>query len=83
MCRLWSEEKSDESVPKASKLSHDQWKHRTIEQGVLLVTKHNAEVNASFIVAFASSHSSVIPEQRWRELLRALELGVDTNDHNS
>ena len=70
---------SDESVPKASKLSHDQWKHQTIGQGVLLVTEHNAEVNAGFIVAFASSHSSVIPEQRWRELLQALELGVDTD----
>ena len=67
---------SDESVPKASK---HQWKHQTIGQGVLLVTEHNAEVNAGFIVAFASLHGSVIPEQRWRELLRALELGVDTD----
>ncbi len=64
---------SEGSVSKASKLSHDQWKHQTVGQGVLLVTEHNAEVNAGFIVAFASSHQSVISEQRWRELLRSLE----------
>ena len=55
---------SDESVPKASKLSHDQWKHQTVGQGVLLVTERNAEVNAGFIAGFASSQNSVIPEQR-------------------
>ena len=70
---------SDESVPKASKLSHDQWKHQTIGQGILLVTEHNAEVNAGFIVAFASSHTSVISEQRWRDLLRALDQGAGTD----
>ena len=70
---------SDESVPKASKLSHDQWKHQTIGQGILLVTEHNAEVNAGFIVAFASSHISVISEQRWRDLLRALDQGAGTD----
>ena len=62
---------SSESVPKASKLSHGKWKHQVIGQGVLLVTEHNAEVNAGFIVAFASSHSSVVPK-----LLQAIELGV-------
>ena len=67
---------SNESVPKASKLSHGKWKHQVIGQGVLLVTEHNAEVNAGFIVAFASSHSSVVPEMRWRKLLQAIELGV-------
>ena len=65
-----------ESVPKASKLSHGKWKHQVIGQGVLLVTEHNAEVNAGFIVAFASSQSSVVPEMRWRKLLQAIELGV-------
>ena len=70
---------SDESVPKASELSHDQWKHQTIGQGILLVTEQNAEVNAGFIVAFASSHTSVISEQRWRDLLRALDQGVNTD----
>ena len=54
---------SSESVPKASKLSHGKWKHQVIGQGVLLVTEHNAEVNAGFIVAFASSHSSVAMEK--------------------
>ena len=67
---------SSESVPKASKLSHGKWKHQVIGQGVLLVTEHNAEVNAGSIVAFASSHSSVVPEMRWRKLLQAIELGV-------
>ena len=59
-----------ESVPKASKLSHDhdRWQHQIIGQGVLLVTEHNAEVNAGFIVAFASSHKSAIAEDRWRQI---------------
>ena len=67
---------SSESVPKASKLSHGKWKHQVIGQGVSLVTEHNAEINAGFIVAFASSHSSVVPEMRWRKLLQAIELDV-------
>ena len=70
---------SDESVPKASKLSHNQWKHQTIGQGILLVTEHNAEINAGFIVAFASSHTSVVSEQRWRDLLRALDQDVNND----
>ena len=45
----------------------------------MLVTEHNAEVNAGFIVAFASSHTSVISEQRWRDLLRALDQGAGTD----
>ena len=69
---------SDESVPKASKLSHNQWKHQTIGQGILLATEQNAEVNAGFIVAFASSHTSVISEQQWN-LLRALDQDVNTD----
>ena len=60
---------TSESVPKASKLS----------QGVLLVTEHNAEVNAGFIVAFASSHSSAVPEIRWRKILQAMEMDMDTD----
>ena len=70
---------TSESVPKASKLSHDRWKHQVIGQGVLLVTEHNAEVNAGFIVAFASSHSSVVPEMRWRKILQAMEMDVETD----
>ena len=58
---------TSESVPKASKLSHDRWQHQIIGQGVLLVTEHNAEVNAGFIVAFASSHKSAVAEDRWRQ----------------
>ena len=57
-----------ESVPKASKLSHDRWQHQILGQGVLLVTEHNAEVNAGFIVAFASSHKSAVAEDRWRQI---------------
>ena len=67
---------SSESVPKASKLSHGKWKHQVIGQGILLVTEHNAEVNAGFIVAFGASHNSVVPEIRWRKLLQAIELGL-------
>ena len=43
------------------------------------MTEQNAEVNAGFIVAFASSHTSVISEQRWRDLLRALDQGENTD----
>ena len=70
---------TSESVPKASKLSHDRWKHQVIGQGVLLVTEHNAEVNAGFIVAFASLHSSAVPEIRWRKILQAMEMDMDTD----
>ena len=59
---------TSESVSKASKLSHDRWQHQIIGQGVLLVTEHNAEVNAGFIVAFASSHKSAVTEDRWRRI---------------
>ena len=59
---------TSESVPKASKLSHDRWQLQIIGQGVLLVTEHNAEVNAGFIVAFASSHKSAVAEDRWRRI---------------
>ena len=59
---------TSESVPKASKLSHDRWQHQI---RVLLVTEHNAEVNAGFIVAFASSHRSAVTENRWRKISEA------------
>ena len=32
------------------------------------MTEHNAEVNAGFIVAFASSHRSAVAENRWRQI---------------
>ena len=60
--------KTSESASKASKLSHNRWHHQIIGQGVLLVTEHNAEVNAGFIVAFASSHKSVLTEDEWRRI---------------
>ena len=31
----------------------------------MLVTEHNAEINAGFIVAFASSHRAAVQEDRW------------------
>ena len=57
---------SEESAPKASRLSRDRWHHQVLGQGVLLVTEHNAEINAGFIVAFASSHKTSVQEDRWR-----------------
>ena len=57
---------SEESAPKASKLSRDRWHHQVIGQGALLVTHRNAEINAGFIVAFASSHTTSVKEDRWR-----------------
>ena len=62
---------TSESVSKASKLSHNRWHHQVIGQGVLLVTEHNAEVNAGFIVAFASSHRAAITEDQWRKISAA------------
>ena len=32
------------------------------------MTEHNAEVNAGFVVAFASSHRSAVTENRWRRI---------------
>ena len=57
---------SDESALKAPKLAVDHWHHQEIGQGILLVTEHNAEINAGFIVAFASSHAPPVEEDRWR-----------------
>ncbi len=59
---------SEESAAKASKLSRDRWHHQVIGQGVLLVTEHNAEINAGFIVAFASCRKTAVPEDRWRRI---------------
>ncbi len=42
-----------------------------IGQGVLLVTEHNAEINAGFIVAFASSHTPPVEEDKWRLISEA------------
>ena len=39
-----------------------------IGQGILLVTEHNAEVNAGFIVAIASGHTPPVDEDQWRLL---------------
>ena len=70
---------TSESVPKASKLSHDRWQHQIIGQGVLLVTEHNAEANAGFIVAFASSHRSAVMESRWRQISEASGTAQETD----
>ena len=59
---------SEESAAKASRLSRDRWHHQVIGQGVLLVTEHNAEINAGFIVAFASCHKTAVQEDRWRRI---------------
>ena len=56
---------TEESAAKASKISRDRWQSQVIGQGVLLVTEHNAEINAGFIVAFASSHRAAVQEDRW------------------
>ena len=68
-----------ESVTKASKLSHDRWHHQIIGQGVLLVTEHNAEVNAGFIVAFASSHRSAVREDQWKQISEACSSTQEIN----
>ena len=57
---------SAESALKAPKLAMDNWHHQDVGQGILLVTEHNAEINAGFIVAFASSHVAPVDEDRWR-----------------
>ena len=38
------------------------------EQGFLLVTEHNAEINAGFSVVFGSNHAPVITKDDWRSL---------------
>ena len=37
-------------------------------QGLLLVTEHNAEINAGFIVLFGSDHSPIVTEEDWRSI---------------
>ena len=62
---------TEESAAKASKLSRDRWQYQVIGQGVLLVTEHNAEINAGFIVAFASSHRTAVQKDRWVRISNA------------
>ena len=64
---------SAESALKAPKLTMGNWHHRDVGQGILLVTEHNAEINAGFIVAFASSHMAPIEEDRWRLISDAVQ----------
>ena len=61
---------TEESAAKASKIS-PRWQSQVIGQGALLVTEHNAEFNAGFIVAFASSHRAPIQEDRWVRISNA------------
>ena len=39
-----------------------------VGQGVLLVTEHNAEVNAGFVVLFGSNHDSPLSEDEWQNI---------------
>lgn len=39
-----------------------------VGQGILLVTEHNAEVNAGFIVLFGSNHAPVVTEQELEKI---------------
>ena len=55
------------SVLKAPKLVMDEWHHRDVGQGILLVTEHNAEINAVFIVCLCSSDTAPVDEDSpWR-----------------
>ena len=61
---------STESAPKAPKLGRQELQQTEIGQGILLVTEHNAEINAGFIVVFSSNskHAAPIDEARWRSI---------------
>ena len=40
-----------------------------IEQGVILVTEHNAELNAGFVVLLGSNHAPPLTEEDWQNIL--------------
>ena len=59
---------SDEHAAKASRAGNPTRDPLQVDQGVLLVTEHNAEINAGFIVVFASKHSSPVSRTLWKAL---------------
>ena len=54
--------------PKAHRSSCPNRDPYQVGQGVLLVTEHNAEINAGFIVVFASKHTSPVGRRKWLAL---------------
>ena len=56
-----------ESAPKASKVGKKDHQHMQIGQGILLVTEHNAEINAGFIVVFGSQPAPPVGETQWNQ----------------
>ena len=59
---------SDEHTAKASRSDNPTRDPLQVDQGVLLVTEHNAEINAGFIVVFVSKHSSPVSRTLWKAL---------------
>ena len=55
-------------APKAPKLGSKELQQHEIGQGILLVTEHNAEINAGFIVVFGSRHAVPLDDARWNLL---------------
>ena len=60
---------SVKSAPKAPKFGGKDLQRTEIGQGILLVTEHNAEINAGFIVVFGSRHAAPLDDARWNMLL--------------
>ena len=60
-----------ESAPKAPKIEGKDLQHTQVGQGVLLVTEHNAEINAGFIVEFGSQHEPPLDDARWNRISAA------------
>ena len=67
---------STESAPNAPKLGRQELQQTEIGQGILLVTEHNAEINAGFIVVFGSKHAAPIDEARWRSIYAGTQAPV-------
>ena len=44
-----------------------------------MVTEHNAEINAGFIVVFASSHVAPVEEHEWRAIADATQSSADVS----
>ena len=57
-----------ESAPKAPKRGGQCLQHQEVGQSILLVTEHNVEINAGFIVVFGSGHAPPVDETRWRSI---------------
>ena len=59
---------SVESAPKAPKLGGKELRRTEVGQGILLVTEHNAEIIAGFIVVFGSRQAAPLDDARWNML---------------